>query len=80
LASEDNDELPVAELIDKTVARFIERILPIADRIRQMGGSAEVFVVLSILSERIPGIEFSHSFLGLLSRLNCTFQIDLQGH
>ena len=65
------------ELIPIVIARFTERLKPIAKSISQLGSSAEVFVVLAILASETPGIELSHSFLELLATLGGTFQVDL---
>jgi hypothetical protein len=75
--SEDTNGRPAVELVHIAMQRFEERVRPIAGAVRELGGSASVTVVISILADVTPGIECGHSFLELLSNLGGTFQIDL---
>lgn len=64
-------------LIPIAMERFESKVGPFAKAVSSLGSSADRYTVLAILSEDVPGIEFSHSFLQLLADLGGTFQIDL---
>ena len=75
--SEDSQCRPASELIPIAIANFERKVAPFSKMAAALGTSVERCAVLAIVSEQIPGIQFSHSFLKLLSDLDGTFQIDL---
>ena len=74
--SGDSQGQPASQLIPIATERFESRVRPFADAAARLG-SAQKYVVLTILSQHTPGIEFSHSFLQLVATLGGTLQIDL---
>lgn len=74
--SRDNEGRPVSRLIPIAMERFERRVRPFADAVAGLS-SAQKYVVLTMLAQHTPGIEFSHSFLQLIAALGGTLQIDL---
>lgn len=75
--SEENGGRLASELIPIAMERFEQKVGPFAKAVFSLGNSAQRYTVLSILTEDVPGIELSHSFLQLLADLGGTFQVDL---
>lgn len=76
--SSDGVYRTASELIPIALDRFEARAGAFRDAIARLDKeSVQVYVVLAILAEEVPGIECSHTFLNLLAALGGTFQIDL---
>jgi hypothetical protein len=77
IRSEDSGGRSASELIPIAMEKFESKVEPFAKTASSLGNLAQRYAVLAILAEDVPGIEFSHSFLQLLTDLGGTFQIDL---
>lgn len=76
VTSQGTDGMLASKLIPIAMQRFESRVRPFANSVSGLG-SAEKYVVMTILAADTPGIECSHSFLELVARLGGTFQVDL---
>jgi hypothetical protein len=77
VCSEGSGGRPASELLPIAMERFMSKVGPFAKMASSLGSSVQRYTVLSIVTEEVPGIEFSDSFLRLLADLGGTFQIDL---
>lgn len=77
VTSAENSSITASLLIPIAIQKFEERVQSLAEPISHLCNSANVYVVLSVIAQDTPGMEFRHSFLNLLSSLGGTFQVDL---
>ncbi len=63
-------------LLPFAMDKFERRVRPFATLVPLLESTALVYVVIAILSDPVPGIKLSHSFLELVSDLGCTLEID----
>ena len=75
--SAENAGISATKLIPRALIQFETRVRHIADMIAALSDSVQVYTVLFILTEHVPGIELSPSFLQLLADIGGTFQVDL---
>jgi hypothetical protein len=77
VTSQDHAGRTASELIPIAAKMFSERVEGLLRAAASLGPSVDRYTVLTILSDEVPGIELSPTFLQLLVELGGTFQVDL---
>lgn len=75
---EDHEHRTASELLPIAIEKFEERLATLVPGLNRLGSSAQKYIVASVISDFVPGIELKPSFLKLLSDAGASFQIDIQ--